>query len=353
MDKRFLKSPEPARYSHRRKLSCKVLSYHRILPFEKVESAVTQRTLIVTPETFRKQLCFLRERYNIITLDDIAKAVSSGSGFDKPSCAITFDDGWRDNYFHAFPVLEELSVPATIFVATEHIETGEEFWPERLTKILLAMDHSKREAGATLERLFPSVVSYYEQNCREGLMRYANRVIISMKDNPQEKIHAVLSQLQKSESVRRALGENERYVCSWNELDEMASTGLMTVGSHTKSHTILTNETNGRCKEEILDSKKTIEAKLGRPAKHFSYPNGNFNRILEEMVKGAGYESASTCISGVNRHDTSPYLIRRIHVCDPYVTQGRAYSRFRFGLEISRYWHALKRVRTAFGNGMY
>ena len=125
---------------------CKVLTYHRILPEELLTGEVTQRSLIVTTETFRRQLLFLKSKYDILTMDGYVNTLQQGADFRKPSCVIAFDDGWRDNYLYALPILKELSVPAIIFVATEHVDSGKEFWPERLTRIMVNLRYDRKES---------------------------------------------------------------------------------------------------------------------------------------------------------------------------------------------------------------
>ena len=60
---------------------------------------------------------YLRAHYDVVPLEDL---ISTGSD---NACAITFDDGWRDNYVTAFPILRAHGVPATIFLATNLVGT--------------------------------------------------------------------------------------------------------------------------------------------------------------------------------------------------------------------------------------
>jgi peptidoglycan/xylan/chitin deacetylase (PgdA/CDA1 family) len=332
---------------------CKVLTYHRILPEELLTGEVTQRSLIVTTETFRRQLLFLKSKYDILTMDGYVNILQRGADFRKPCCVIAFDDGWRDNYLYALPILKELSAPAIIFVATEHVDSGKEFWPERLTRILLNLRYDRKESLEMLDSSLPISFRPDKRITRNEKMDLANHAIINLKDRPLEKTLSAISRLEESVWVRRDWDQNERKICSWAELKNMTGTGLITIGSHTKSHTILTNETEETCESEIFDSKKTVEQNLGLAVNHFSYPNGNFNSTIERMVVAAGYESASTCLNGVNHSTTSPYRIRRIHVTDPRSTDQKDFSTSRFALEISDGWQKLKRLRNSIGGRPY
>jgi len=76
----------------------------------------------VTPENFRKQMAFLKEKhYNVISLGELVEGVRAAKKFPRNSVVITFDDGYKDNYTIAYPVLKSLKFPATIFLISDNI----------------------------------------------------------------------------------------------------------------------------------------------------------------------------------------------------------------------------------------
>ena len=80
---------------------------------------------------------------------------------------------------------------------------------------------------------------------------------------------------------------------TWEMLAEMAQSGI-TIGSHTRTHVLLPNESTQRVQEEIEDSRRDLELKLGLPIRHFAYPDGMFNRQTVRAVAAAGYRYAYT-----------------------------------------------------------
>ena len=121
--------------SHLKRLRLKnrafVLMYHRVLPSARDETVFVQPGMYVSRETFRRQVAYLSENFNILPLNELVDRTLQGRNIGG-CCAITFDDGWLDNYTVAFPTIMEFQVPATIFLVSGYIGTNRMFWPEEL-----------------------------------------------------------------------------------------------------------------------------------------------------------------------------------------------------------------------------
>lgn len=288
---------------------CLVLAYHRVLPRPQIQLEETEPSLVVSTETFEEQLLFLKKYFGILTMDQMVDTLNTGSSFPTPSCVLTFDDGWRDTYLHAYPILKRLSVPATVFVATRHVDSGEEFWFDTLYRMFASFDPSTDLAREVVRSFFPKIPIPSAEN-RSDILKYARMIVASMKDFPIDKIDEIMEHLMATK-VFPLQRERKRSVCSWAELKEMISTGLVTVGSHTVSHAILTRENTERCRRELTESKKALEEHLEVPVEHFCYPNGNYNSDTEDLVRKAGYKSALPGLYGVTTRGDSPFAVRR------------------------------------------
>lgn len=97
-----------------------VLMYHRVLADRDVRPEIDPG-MYVTSSTFERHLRYLTSHHQVVTLDEMHEWMLGKRSFDRIPCAITFDDGWRDNYEEAFPLLQKYGVPATIFLITEKI----------------------------------------------------------------------------------------------------------------------------------------------------------------------------------------------------------------------------------------
>jgi len=102
---------------------------------------------------------------------------------------------------------------------------------------------------------------------------------------------------------------------SWKNIKEMQDSGLITFGSHTFSHKVLTDIASEKeLRYEIQDSKKAFEQKLGREVSLFSYPNGRFNLHIRDIVQSSGYKAAVAVKTGRNHSSRDVYLIKRLRV---------------------------------------
>lgn len=99
----------------------------------------------------------------------------------------------------------------------------------------------------------------------------------------------------------------------WHELKSLERQGI-TIGSHTVTHPYLTSVDQSTAEKEIVESKKILEEKLGRPVRVFSYPYGDANASVKRMVKEAGYDGAVSVNIGTNGRKSDPYDLHRIRV---------------------------------------
>ncbi len=110
------------------------LTFHRVLDDASYQTTNSLPGIVIREDSFRELLRNLEERYEPITLTD----VSPGTASSRIRVAITFDDGWRDNYTTAFPIIREHRVPIAIFVCPAVLGQDLPFWPERATALLRA-----------------------------------------------------------------------------------------------------------------------------------------------------------------------------------------------------------------------
>lgn len=312
----------PIAWRMRRSNRLLVLMYHRVLPANHPDRAHEEPGMYVSPETFDMHLRVLRREFDILQLDEWLEAAAAGKALPRRACAVTFDDGWRDNFDHAFPLLREHCVPATVFLVADLIGTHYSFWPNRLGRllrseradgILQALPESLRSAiGDSWSRL-----SSVERT--DVLISHAKRLFTD------EQMTRLMSSL---ESERREETPTSRDLASWEEIREMADSGLVRFGSHTRRHTRLRDDLDQpRLQDEIVGSKQGLADRLGVAPRTFCYPNGDHCPRAVAIVRDH-YVGAVTTRHGWNSPGSDRWLLQRVGVHDDVsATQSKFLSR--------------------------
>lgn len=290
-----------ARYRNNRAY---VLAYHSVCPADDPYRPFIGPNVTVEPEVFERHIAFLSAHYEIVSLSTLARYLKAGYDGDRPLVAITFDDGYRDNYRYAFPILRRYGVVGTIFLTTDCIEGGTPLWPLELAYIILSTDQASLTANR-LDRRF---------DLGAGVRRPAIREVkLHLTGLPRTERELVLEELRVEAGVGNTnfLGDA---MLRWSEIREMRDAG-MEFGSHTRSHPSLPYIPLIEAKDEIALSKATLEEALDQPVVHFCYPNPggrlNFNETLSEALRASGFETSVTSQSGYVAMPGSAYEMKR------------------------------------------
>ncbi|MBA3014825.1 MAG: polysaccharide deacetylase family protein [Proteobacteria bacterium] len=293
-----------------------ILMYHRILPMDKVDGSI-EPGMYVTTESFSRHLSYLAQYFEILPL---ASLIFDSSLFlcdkVKPRCAITFDDGWLDFLLHAFPVLQRFNAPATVFLPTNFIGTDKEFWTDAVAKLLLheqllrqSLTTTSANADTLRSNIIVERILRADAASEEGRL---DQVVSSLKCYRAEDIYRALDELR---SIGAANATADRVFLNWDEVRSLKDTGLVTFGSHTAGHNILTTiEADEVCRELSLSKEKMIAEKviLAEEPLLFCYPNGNSNSDIAALVASAGYAGAVTTKEGWNGCCVNRFLLNRI-----------------------------------------
>ncbi len=244
----------------------------------------------------------------------------------RPLCAVTFDDGWRDNYEIAFPILRKHGVSATIFLTTDFIGVDRAFWHTELMYLLLhgelvQLRRSRRDFHAYPASLRPHLIRLARLT-QAPSVEDADAFIEAVKDTCDENsIDELMRDLAGVLRRRRPLLTDRRFFLDWEQVREMATAGIE-IGSHGCSHRILTRITGDEAEDEMARSKGEIEQRIGRRVDHFAFPDGAANRRLFESVARAGYQSASLLASSPGGGPFGTLAVRRVGMHEAVSTGG-------------------------------
>ena len=293
----------------RAQLTCPIVKKRRsrnfqVLVYHRVNNEYDPFFMADTIEVFSKQIEYLASHFNICSLEDIVERLKM-KDVPENAVVITFDDGYRDIYLNAFPILKKLSIPATIFLPTDSIGTGKVLWHDRVFSAF-------RETQELFLEGYGDNAKRYTLGTLEGKLIAQEKVLQFLRSlSDCEKPYWINRLMEKLRVEDRK--EVPDLMLTWDEVKEMYKGGI-SFGAHTVTHPILSRLSTDKARAEIYESKEIIEEKLGTPVKTFAYPNGNkedFNEATKNILKDAGYICALTTIFGTNENGQDLFELRR------------------------------------------
>jgi peptidoglycan/xylan/chitin deacetylase (PgdA/CDA1 family) len=288
-----------------------ILMYHRVLP----EGADTfsADSIVVRPRTFARQMAFLKRHFRILSVPELEQHVASGTPLPSGSCLVTFDDGWRDNFEYAMPILEQLQVPAIVFVATNYIDSPTCFWQERVARLMFhALEHGG-PAQAFVEKWLPGGIRELEPGERRAAVRNRVDEMKNLSAIDIDKLEEDIAQTLAAAGLPRPELGDDRFM-TWTQVRRLAESNLVAIGAHGQTHTPLTALGHAEAEREIVESRKRIVAELGRSVTTIAYPNGNFSDGVVEITRAAGYSVGFTTSKGAFTGADDPFRLPRINI---------------------------------------
>lgn len=249
---------------------------HRVVPERSVFPS--NRELEITPDYLVGLIeNYKSKRWKFVDIDTI---LNKSTFFGSKRVNISFDDGFKDVYSYAFPILKRYGIPFTIYLSSGFPEGTADIWWMQLEQ-LVAGDVEKFEA---------IMKSAYDS------------------DRPMADVMHELTGSGIDLSLTKDLA------LSWEQLKEMAESGLCTIGSHALSHPGLTRLPENKVVSEIMDSKTVIEQRLSVSVKHFSYPHSMYDDSVISVIKDCGIASAAVGYGGRIRRGDNCYILNRKHI---------------------------------------
>jgi peptidoglycan/xylan/chitin deacetylase (PgdA/CDA1 family) len=288
-----------------------VLMYHRVLPEGHPDRGSEQPGMYVSPETLAMHMNLLGRHFSPIHLEEWCRKAEQKETLPARACAVTFDDGWRDNYQYAWPVLEAAGVPATIFIVSNLVGTHYSFWPNKLAR-LLAAPRNARESREFADALGASP----DSTLANGVAMTPEQIDTAILDCKQRFSDADISALLDRLVQDPSTVTKERDLMDWDEIRAMTTRGQVRIGSHTRRHVRLTpGLPRNAADDEIVGSIAEIEAQLGSRPLSFCYPNGDYSAEATALVS-QNYRCAVTTRRGWNDRHSNRHLMSRVGVHD-------------------------------------
>ncbi len=255
-----------------------ILTFHRIRsggdPFSFYDTCPS-----IPIRLFSELIFYVKNNYKVVTLKYLSEQRSSKT----PLAAITFDDGWLDNYQYAYPILKDCGVPATIFVTTGKIGSTDPFWQQKLGFVFQSVLDNR---DPQLEMGLRSLIQCRSQDPikKELFFKTVRKWKSLSLDDIQSKLEDLPIDLNKNK---------KRLFLNHEEIMEMSRYAI-DFGSHTVDHTILTNENEIEVAFQLKESKQSLEQLLQNPVYAFAYPNGDYSSKVAMIARQTGYTVGCT-----------------------------------------------------------
>jgi len=296
-----------------------ILMYHRVLENIEKENKYIQVGITVSKELFDKQMRYLVKNYNPVSLKDFTEYQTGHKTLPEKAVVITFDDGWRDNYTCAYPILKKYGIPATIFLTTDFIDSRKLFWFVEAALLLEEGGLSAEQFADIIKRFqkdknIPQSLSSIDRNKIESLLNDTDLFLEILKECDYVTIQSILQQMASVNGMKAEKYLGECWMLSWDEINDM-DPSLVDFGSHGLTHRIFTVTAHDLIRAELAESKRIIEEKTGRGVDFFAYPNGDYNERIKNLVREAGYQAAiATSRPGDKQKEYDLYALRRIGI---------------------------------------
>jgi peptidoglycan/xylan/chitin deacetylase (PgdA/CDA1 family) len=273
-----------------------IITYHNIIGADEKSRAEVQPGMCVLADSFDKQMSYISKHCKVVSVDTLVESIRNRDKKLSKTVAVTFDDGWRDNYSEAFPILKKHNIPAMIFLATDLVKSGkippflevsillggDGIWPHRAVNIF--RDIAERH---NLASRIPQLTDERYEFIMHSPFEYMKTLMLLEYNYMCEIVDALLSETGLDKNEWR----NRRWMVNTAEIREMQAAGIE-FGSHGESHDLMILIDIEQVKRELKQSKVYIEGELGKPVNIMAYPNGDFNEDIKRETKAAGYKGA-------------------------------------------------------------
>lgn len=235
-------------------------------------------------QSFADQLRFLARHFKVVSLKTMVDRLSNGHSPAANEIVLTFDDGLRNNLTVVYPVLRELQVPATFFVCPKLVENQGWLWNHEVRCRLKTLS-----APALMEL---STALGAPESSTEKVIEWMKTLPLAQRYKAEHAIKLA------THSFQPTLAQHASFdMMSWDDL-HLLDPNLITIGSHTMSHPILTTLSTQEIEAELTESRQVLEQRLQREIEFFCYPNGSYHQQAYEMVKKI-YRAAVTTENGI------------------------------------------------------
>jgi len=262
----------------------------------------------LTEKKFLYYIKNIRKNYNILSLKEIIFSIKNNLVLPVNTCAITFDDGFENNYSIVAPILNDFKIPATFFFSTDFVENNTMSWIDKIEycfekkKILvLKLPWLKKKITIKNNKTKFSTLNSIRKNVKSNLSYKENDIVAS-----------IFKQCDLDLIDESNLDIDKKI--NWKQIKIMSENKLFDIGGHNHNHLSFGSLTKKQINYEIKTCVNLFKKRLGVSLKYYSYPEGqkfDFNEFVIKQLKKNNIKFCPTAINGINNENTDFFKLRR------------------------------------------
>jgi len=258
---------------------------------------------------FLNILKLLKKRGNVLSLDEIFYSIKNHIDLPKNTYAITFDDGFENNYSLAAPILDDLNLPSTFYFSTDFIENNSMSWIDQIEYCVelkrkgeVYIPWLKKKIGfdslKSKINLLDNIRYFLKNNFGFNIKNFVN---LFFDECGIKIIHHSNTSIDKK--------------INWKQTNILKKHHLFNVGGHSHEHLSLGLLSNKHSIIQIKKSFKLFKKRINLDLQHYSYPEGrkiDYNKSIISLLKSRGIKLCPTAIEGKNNSNTGLFDLKRI-----------------------------------------
>ena len=285
-----------------------ILCYHSVAANREEQDKYISKAITVGADIFDEHMRTLREQYNPVTLDDIADWMNGRKKLPPRSVAVTFDDGFEDNYTIAAPIMEKYGIFGAFYLTIGAVMKNELPWFCRT--IYLFEEAKRRNMVLTDEELGRTWNLGNPEENREAFVHYSNPCATESGRIQEEHVE----KLEKWFGFKLDLTHGPRMM-TFDQARELRQRGHI-IGNHTFTHDNIGHVPPEALHHEITEANEVLGRELGEKLGHFSYPHPCYYPQWSEqslaLTKQLGFKTAVLTEHGIVTKTSNPLLLHRV-----------------------------------------
>jgi len=281
-----------------------VLMYHEIAEDDRDIEAWA----VVRKSDFVEQMEYLRKHFDVVSLQEALARRESRHSPSRPIAVVTFDDGDRGNAEVLLPIVSDLELPVSIFVATRQVVEQRNYWFDRVVNTL-------QTAEAVTVDLTQHGLGHFEVNRVRGAANWGviQGLLERLKGLPSSVRERVVEELVETLNGK-AMRPGRIAPLDRDGVRALAASPFVSIGAHSHCHNILTQLDPDAVEKSVATSKQLLESWTGKEVWSFAYPNGDYDERVAGIVRNLGFRCAITTGNRLWAASDSQYAIPRMGI---------------------------------------